>query len=83
MLESLDVEGIDPDRNVREISLAQRQILEISKALIRQPSVLILDEPTSALLPEQVQWLFAKVREFARGGGVALFISHVSMRSKA
>lgn len=76
VLESLDVEGIDPGRNVRELSLAQRQILEISKALIREPSVLILDEPTSALLPEQVQWLFAKVREFARGGGVALFISH-------
>ena len=76
MLESLDVDGIDPGRNVRELSLAQRQILEISKALIREPSVLILDEPTSALLPEQVQWLFAKVREFARGGGVALFISH-------
>jgi ribose transport system ATP-binding protein len=76
VLESLDVDGIDAGRNVRELSLAQRQILEISKALIRKPSVLILDEPTSALLPEQVQWLFAKVREFAHGGGVALFISH-------
>jgi len=38
--------------------------------------VLILDEPTSALLPEQVQWLFGKVREFAAAGGIALFISH-------
>jgi ribose transport system ATP-binding protein len=76
VLASLDVEGIDAGSNVRELSLAQRQILEISKALIRKPSVLILDEPTSALLPDQVQWLFAKVREFARGGGVALFISH-------
>lgn len=76
VLESLDVDGIDAGRNVRELSLAQRQILEISKALIRKPSVLILDEPTSALLPEQVQWLFAKVRDFAQSGGVALFISH-------
>jgi ribose transport system ATP-binding protein len=76
VLQSLNVEGIDPSSNVRELSLAQRQILEISKALIREPSVLILDEPTSALLPDQVQWLFAKVRDFVGGGGVALFISH-------
>jgi ribose transport system ATP-binding protein len=75
-LESLEVDGIDVAANVRELSLAQRQVLEISKALLREPSVLILDEPTSALLPEQVQWLFAKVRDFAQAGGIALFISH-------
>ena len=57
-------------------ALGERQILEVCKALLREPSVLILDEPTSALLPEQVDWLFAKVREFAAGGGIALFISH-------
>jgi ABC-type sugar transport system ATPase subunit len=76
LLGSLDVDGIDPGRYVRELSLAQRQILEICKALVREPSVLILDEPTSALLPEQVQWLFTKVRKFADDGGIALFISH-------
>jgi ribose transport system ATP-binding protein len=75
-LESLGVDGIDVTANVRELSLAQRQVLEISKALLSQPAVLILDEPTSALLPEQVNWLFDKVREFAQGGGIALFISH-------
>jgi ribose transport system ATP-binding protein len=75
-LESLEVDGIDVTANVRELSLAQRQVLEISKALLCQPAVLILDEPTSALLPEQVNWLFDKVREFAQGGGIALFISH-------
>jgi ribose transport system ATP-binding protein len=75
-LESLGVDGINVAANVRELSLAQRQVLEISKALLREPSVLILDEPTSALLPEQVQWLFSKVREFAQSGGIALFISH-------
>jgi ribose transport system ATP-binding protein len=75
-LESLGVDGIDVAANVRELSLAQRQVLEISKALLREPSVLILDEPTSALLPEQVQWLFAQVRDFAQTGGIALFISH-------
>ena len=38
--------------------------------------MLVLDEPTSALLPEQVEWLFAKVRAFAGAGGIAVFISH-------
>jgi ribose transport system ATP-binding protein len=75
-LESLGVVGIDVAQNVRELSLGERQILEVCKALVREPSIFILDEPTSALLPEQVQWLFGKVREFAHGGGIALFISH-------
>ena len=75
-LEGLGIGGIDVARNVRELSLGERQILEVCKALIREPSLLILDEPTSALLPEEVQWLFGKVREFAEAGGIALFISH-------
>lgn len=76
VLHELGVEGIDPDRNVRELSLAQRQALEIARALVLKPKVLILDEPTSALLPEQVKWLFEKVRAFSAAGGVTLFISH-------
>jgi ribose transport system ATP-binding protein len=75
-LRELGVEGIDVGRNIRELGLAQRQIIEICKALIREPEVLVLDEPTSALLPEQVDWLFTKVREFADRGGIAVFISH-------
>jgi ribose transport system ATP-binding protein len=75
-LEELGAGGIDAGRNVRDLSLGERQVLEVCKALIRTPSVLILDEPTSALLPEQVQWLFEKVRAFAATGGIALFISH-------
>ena len=75
-LHELGVEGIDVSRPIRELSLTQRQVIEISKAVIRKPAVLVLDEPTSAMLPEQVGWLFAKVREFAEAGGIAVFISH-------
>ncbi len=75
-LEELGVEGVGANLNVRELSLAHRQTLEIAKALVRRPRVLVLDEPTSALLPEQVEWLFAKVRAFAADGGIAVFISH-------
>ena len=75
-LDELGVDGMDVGRNVRELGLAERQTLEICKALVRKPRVLVLDEPTSALLPEQVEWLFAKVRAFAPGGGIVVFISH-------
>jgi ribose transport system ATP-binding protein len=75
-LDELGVTGLDAARNIRELGLAERQTLEICKALVRKPQVLVLDEPTSALLPEQVEWLFARVRAFAEGGGIAVFISH-------
>jgi len=67
---------IRPGAEVSRLRLADRQILEIVKVLLRDPHVLVLDEPTSALLPEQVQWLFATVREFAARGKIVIFISH-------
>src|SRR4051794_10701954 len=75
-LAELGVESVDPGANVRGLGLGERQMLEIAKALLRTPRVLVLDEPTSALLPAQVQWLFDRVRAFAAGGGIAVFISH-------
>ncbi len=76
--EALERYGIeqDVDRPVSELRLAERQILEIVKVLLREPRVLLLDEPTSALLPAQVEWLFGAVREFAARGGIAIFVSH-------
>ncbi len=67
---------ISPDSVVSQLPLADRQVLEIVKALIAKPEVLVLDEPTSALFPDQVEWLFGIVKEFARQGGIVVFISH-------
>jgi ribose transport system ATP-binding protein len=68
--------GIDPARPVRTLRLAERQMLEIMRALLAQPQILILDEPTSALTPDQVWWFFEQVRSFVEKDRVVLFISH-------
>jgi len=72
----LGLPHIDPDRPVRDLSLAERQMVEIMKVLIREPAVLVLDEATSALLPEQVRWLFEVARDVAARDGIVIFISH-------
>lgn len=75
-LRTLGLESIDPDRTVRSLDLAERQLVEIAKALLRDPQVLMLDEPTSALTPGHVQWLLGHVRELGGHGRIVVFISH-------
>ncbi len=70
--------GVDfgADAPVRGLSVADRQLLEIAKALSSRARLLIMDEPTAALSPHEVDTLFATVRRL-RGRGVAvIFISH-------
>ena len=61
---------------VRDLSLADRQLIEIAKAMRRQPKVLILDEATSALNRRQVQQVFTVVRRLSAEGVAVVFISH-------
>ena len=56
-LAALEINDIDPDAFVGELDLPTRQKLEIAKAVIRRPSVLLLDEPTSTLPIADVEWL--------------------------
>ncbi len=58
------------------LSLAERQLLEVVKALLAQPKVLLLDEPTTALGPEDVDRLHALVRERSRAGVGIVYVSH-------
>jgi ribose transport system ATP-binding protein len=76
ILEGVGITSIDPARKVRELRLAERQVLEIVHAMQADPRVLVLDEPTSALAPEQVEWFFARVRDFVARDRIVLFISH-------
>ena len=76
LLVGLGFIGIDPRAVVRDLSLADRQLIEIAKAMRRQPKVLILDEATSALNRRQVQQVFTVVRRLSAEGVSVVFISH-------
>lgn len=65
---------LDPAALVSDLTLAEKQRLEIVRAMSCNPKVLILDEPTAALA--EVEWLFGLLRDFARQGTSILYISH-------
>ena len=76
LFEELGLEGINPDREVRLLSVAERHLVETAKALSASPDVIILDETTSALGPKETEWLLARARMLADAGRIVLFISH-------
>ncbi|HBE78462.1 MAG TPA: sugar ABC transporter ATP-binding protein [Firmicutes bacterium] len=76
LFEKYKVNGIDPNALIRDISLANRQTIEILKILARDPKVIILDEATSALSENNVQWLLDIAKLLAKQGKIVIFISH-------
>ena len=68
--------GLDPLATVRDLSVGEQQRVAILRALIRGASVLILDEPTATLTPQEVDVLFAVVGNLASDGRAVLFITH-------
>ncbi len=70
------VEDLDPRAEVGKLSLGARQRLEIVRALDRGRRVLIMDEPSSALTAEDVQWLFTQLRRVRDAGVGVIYISH-------
>jgi ribose transport system ATP-binding protein len=67
---------VDPRAKVSELSLANRWMLSIAKALLRQSRLLVLDEPTSSLSGREVDHLFAALRKLRDDGVAVLYISH-------
>ncbi|MCG5220738.1 ABC transporter ATP-binding protein [Streptosporangium sp. KLBMP 9127] len=67
---------VDPDRLVENLGVGDRQRVEILKVLYRGARVLILDEPTAVLVPQEVEELFANLRELTAQGFTVIFISH-------
>lgn len=77
-LEALEQLGVQIDINeyVRNLTVGQQQLVEIAKAMLANPRVLILDEPTSALSDAECEKLFAVVKDLKKKGLIILFISH-------
>ncbi|MEP7282092.1 MAG: ATP-binding cassette domain-containing protein, partial [Rubrivivax sp.] len=67
---------VDPERPVHTLSVGERQRVEIVRALLTAPRLLILDEPTSVLTPQAVERLFVTLRQLAADGCSILYISH-------
>jgi simple sugar transport system ATP-binding protein len=67
---------VDPTALVKNLSVGQQQRVEILKALYRQARVLILDEPTAVLIPQEVEQLFATLQHLQQAGLSVIFISH-------
>jgi len=67
---------IDARRPVHTLSVGERQRVEIVRALMTEPKLLILDEPTSVLTPQAIAKLFVTLRRLAKDGCSVLFISH-------
>ena len=68
--------GIDPGVRVSDLSMGERQRVEILKLLFRQSRILIFDEPTAVLTPQEAEQLFAAMRQMAGQGKAIVFISH-------
>ncbi len=68
--------GLDPDELVETLGVGERQRVEILKVLYRGAKVIILDEPTAVLVPQEVDALFDNLRELKKEGHTLLFISH-------
>jgi ribose transport system ATP-binding protein len=76
LLRSLDFHTIEPDIPARDLPLAERQLVEIAKAVAKDPQVLILDEGTSALGANEVRQTFSILRRLREQGRAVVFISH-------
>ena len=67
---------LSPDRIVGDLSAGERQRVEIIRCLLQEPKLLIMDEPTSVLTPQEVSILFETLRKLSAEGTAILYISH-------
>ena len=75
LLDSLDVK-LDPKTQVKRLSAAEKQLVEIVKALSLNSKVLIMDEPTSSLTHKEIDQLFSTIGRLKKQGTSVIFISH-------
>lgn len=76
ILASLDADHLSPQTPVRDLSVAEKQIVEICKALVNKSKLLIMDEPTAALNKKEVEALFENIRKLQASGVTIIYVSH-------
>ncbi len=76
MLACVGLDDVDPDDTAGSLSLAQRQLLEIARALASDPALLLLDEPTAALNGVQAAQLHELIRARSKAGVSIIYVSH-------
>ena len=67
---------LDPDRSTHTLSVGEKQRVEIVRCLLQEPKLLIMDEPTSVLTPQEANRLFETLRQLKAEGCAVLYISH-------
>ncbi len=77
ILEAFHHPAVAPERRVAELPIAARQIVEISRALAQDASLILMDEPTSSLPRGDVERLFANIRRLRDSGITVIYISHL------
>ena len=76
MLARFNISNIKPTTLVRDLSIANQQVIEILKAMSEEPKVIVLDEPTSSLTEVEVAQLFENIRRLKKEGIAFIYISH-------
>lgn len=76
LLAQLGITSIDPSTEVRSLSVAQQQIVEIAKAVSYDARIISMDEPTAALAGPEVELLYAIIRRLKERGTAILYVSH-------
>jgi ABC-type sugar transport system ATPase subunit len=76
LLTRLGLNDVRPDTVVEDLVMAERQLVEIARALSRDARILILDEPTATLGEREIKRVFAGIRELAAAGHSVIFVSH-------
>ena len=67
---------LDPDASIHDLSVGERQRVEIVRCLLQDPQLIIMDEPTSVLTPQEADLLFVTLRRLAAEGRAILYITH-------
>jgi ribose transport system ATP-binding protein len=75
-LSAIGLGGMDPSRRVEQLQVAERQLVEIARAVSRSAKVLILDEPTAALADNDVERVLTTVRRLADAGQSVIYVTH-------